>query len=62
MTALKQNDQGECILRLFNNTDSEAHCTATLLGKEQNLTFRPFQVRTFRIREGNLQPCEQMEI
>lgn len=64
MTALKASPDGGYILRLFNNMSYTAicNCSVPILGKREKLLFRPFEVRTFRLNQAGLEPCEEMAI
>ena len=64
LIAFKKSCSDGYILRLFNNNPFEAETVVQipLFHLEQPLQFGKFEVKTFRLTNGALQECEQMEI
>lgn len=64
LSAVKRSEDGNClVVRLFN---SSAACEETVFrymnfGIEENLLFRPFEVKTFRVEDGRLISCNVLE-
>lgn len=64
MTALKNSEDDGYILRLFNSLPRNAVCKCNIrhLDVTEEISFRPFEVRTFRITQQGLEACHEMAI
>ena len=64
MTAFKASDDGGYIVRLFNNLPGAAVCNCKIphLNLQEEITFRPYGVRTFRLTQQGLESCSEMAI
>lgn len=57
LTAFYESEDGY-ILRLINNNDRTEKTALTVCGQEENAAFAPYEVKTFRIKDGNFTELE----
>ena len=64
LAAFKQSEQGDYIVRLQNQNEgkktTKLQCPPLAIDCE--ITFGPFEVKTFRVRRGSAKECAEMEI
>lgn len=51
LSSLRDTDNGRTI-RMFNSTDKKQECNIN-----EGISFEPFEVKTFRLENGNLTEC-----
>ncbi len=54
MSALKKSDRGGYVARLHNNTDKQKEAAFELMGKQIEISFRPFEFKTLIYRRSRL--------